>query len=387
MKEKKRKKFFVRELLPQMLVGVCYGICGATSAMLADRWNGFGPVGSLVVALLIFLAVMLLQIMLHESGHLVFGLLSGYEFQSYRVFGLMVVKEDGRLSFKRYSLTGTAGQCLMRPPKLQNGTMPFVLYNLGGVLVNLISAALAGVLWLTVAREGVRAIFFSQMTLMGVSMALANGIPMKLGMVNNDGYNAIALGKDPESLRAFWLQLMVNGEQAEGRVLKELPAQWFTMPTDEGLKDSMVVVQGVFHCNRLMEEHRFDQTRQALSALLAKDTAMVGIHRGLCRNDEVFCRIVLGEERSVIDAVLDKEQKKFMKSMAGFLSVVRTQYAYARLVERDEAAAEKWRKRFEKTAKSYPYPGDLTTERGYLAVVDALAGSCVKGHSKSPFRI
>ena len=63
-----------------------------------------------------------------------------------------------------------------------------------------------------------------------------------------------------------------------------------------------------------------------------------------------------------------------MKSMGTFLAVVRTQYAYAKLVERDEKAGAKWRKAFEKAAKRYPYAGDLATERGYLAVVDGLDG-------------
>lgn len=374
MKSKKRKKGFIRNNLAGILAGMCYGVCGCFSAMMADDWNGLGPIGSLGVALLLFVAAVLLQVMIHEAGHLVFGLMSGYGFQSYRVFNLMLMNDDGRLKWKRFSLAGTAGQCLMSPPELENGTMPFVLYNLGGVILNLISAALAAAVWLLCAREGVGSLFFPQLALMGVCMAITNGIPMKTGMVNNDGYNAIALGKNPESLRAFWLQLKGNAEQAAGKTLKELPAEWFAMPTDEGLQDSMVVVQGVLHCNRLMEEHRFEETDRQLHALLAKDTAMVGIHRGLCINDQVFCRVVLGQERSAIDALLSKEQKKFMKSMGTFLAVVRTQYAYAKLVERDEKAAAKWKKAFQKAARNYPYAGDLATERGYLAVVDRLDG-------------
>lgn len=38
---------------------------------------------------------------------------------------------------------------------------------------------------------------------------MMNGIPMRMGTVDNDGYNAFALSKNKEAVEAFWVQLKV----------------------------------------------------------------------------------------------------------------------------------------------------------------------------------
>ncbi len=73
-------------------------------------------------------------------NHLIFGLLTGYRFSSFRIFNLMLVKESGRLRIRRLSIAGTGGQCLMCLPDLVNGTMPFILYNFGGAIMNILAA-------------------------------------------------------------------------------------------------------------------------------------------------------------------------------------------------------------------------------------------------------
>ena len=55
---------------------------------------------------LLFLASMgvalVLQTALHEAGHMVFGLLTGFRFLSYRVLSLLVIKEEEGLKLKRF---------------------------------------------------------------------------------------------------------------------------------------------------------------------------------------------------------------------------------------------------------------------------------------------
>lgn len=69
-----------------------------------------------VIIVLVFLGCYL-NIIIHELGHIVFGKLSGYEFISYRVGSLMLLKRDGKFVWKRYAIPGTGGQVVMRPAK------------------------------------------------------------------------------------------------------------------------------------------------------------------------------------------------------------------------------------------------------------------------------
>ena len=50
---------------------------------------------------------MYLQLIIHELGHLIFGLLSGYKFSSFRIFNFMLIKEDGKFKIKNLSFPET----------------------------------------------------------------------------------------------------------------------------------------------------------------------------------------------------------------------------------------------------------------------------------------
>ena len=85
---------------------------------------------------------MYVQLIIHELGHLIFGLLSGYKFSSFRIGNLMLLKTGGKLKIKKLKIAGTAGQCLMSPPDMKDNKMPVIAYNLGGAILNLLSCLL-----------------------------------------------------------------------------------------------------------------------------------------------------------------------------------------------------------------------------------------------------
>ena len=66
-----------------------------------------------------------------------------------------------------------------------------------------------------------------------------------------------------------------------------------------------------------------------------------------------------------------------MKAMRTFPSVIRTEYAYAVLGEKNSEKAAKAMRLFEKVAKTYPYPNDINSERELIEIAQenaSLAG-------------
>ena len=57
----------------------------ATDTSIFDAFSG------LVIMLAVSFGAILLHVIIHEAGHLVFGLLSGYRFVSFRIFSLTLV--------------------------------------------------------------------------------------------------------------------------------------------------------------------------------------------------------------------------------------------------------------------------------------------------------
>ena len=315
----------------------------------------------LAVYLLVLYAVYFLQIIIHEGGHLVFGLLTGYTFISFRIGSFIITKEDGKFRFARFSLAGTGGQCLLCPPEEKEGKIPFVLYNFGGVIFNVIFAVVCLALYLLLPNIHVLSVALMMSAVLSLYTAAANGIPMRMGLVNNDGYNGISLGKDKQAMRSFACQLRINASMAKGARLRDMPAELFELADGADVSNPINNTITGFRCNRLLDEHRFEEMC-SLAQQLIEDENVIGIYKNLLVCDISFCEMLAGEcDRAV--SRFTKEQKKIMAAMAKNPSVIRTQYAYALLCEKDNAKAEKHLAEFEKAAKKHPYPGDIESER------------------------
>jgi len=377
-KQSSKKK---KALLGQVLLGFGFGILGAIcgamivtlmeSEMMADAT----ALERLLTFFALFLGlyvILYLHIVLHEAGHLLFGRITGYRFGSFRIGSLMWIREGDRLRFRRMSIAGTGGQCLMCPPEMRDGKFPVVLYNLGGVLVNLFVGALSLLGYFGFDKGIVSSLcLISAMT--GLVYALINGLPLPMTLISNDGSNALALCKNAATRRAFGIQLRVNEQIARGCRLRDMPAEWFAVPADEDMKDPLTAALGVFACNRLMDEQRFDEADALMIRLLDADIAMVGVHRNLMICDRIFCELIAEKREEVIDDLLTAEQKKFMKSMKKFPTVLRTEYVLARLFYWDVERAEKIGAQFEKVTRTYPYPNDIESERELMQIADRIA--------------
>lgn len=85
---------------------------------------------------------------------------------------------------------------------------------------------------------------------------------------------------------------------------------------------------------------------------LYAESGMVGMYRNLLLCDRLYWELISENREEIVEGMMNTEQKNFMKSMKKFPSVIRTQYAYYLLAQKDEVAARKEEKLFEKCAKN-----------------------------------
>jgi len=367
---KRKKKSF------QQWIGILfYMLIGAGSGILLVQYlEHFEDISTgmlLLLFIFLFLSLffaILLQITIHEGGHLLFGLATGYTFSSFRIFSWMWIKKDGKIQHKHLTLAGTGGQCLMSPPDLKDRTIPVLLYNFGGAILNLITSAIFFCLSFLLPPASFFTMFLRLLALVGTGFAIMNGLPLHIGPVDNDGCNAISMMKDKEAVRAFWIQMKANEQVTKDIRLKDMPEEWFTMPKDEAMKNSLVATIGVLVCNRLMDEHRFAEAEKQMDHLLSAETKVTGLHKSLMTCDRVYVELITQNRQEKLDALMTKEQKDMMKSMKNFPSVLRTHYAYALLAEQDTEKASQIEKQFNHCAVSYPYPSEITGERELMQI-------------------
>ena len=360
---KKKGKIFA--FIIMFFIGLFFGfLSGVVFGKNISEANGTGELLLIIAVLLIFIFVSyFLQIFIHELGHLVCGLLSGYSFSSFRIGSFMLIKKDNKFKIKRFSIMGTGGQCLMVPPELDNGFIPYKLYNFGGVLFNLIFSIISLILYNLTKDTSIFSFLFFVTALLGLSFFLLNGIPLNLGNITNDGYNVFSLGKNKEAIKALWINLKINDLNTKGIRLKDMPEEWFYIPSNEGLNNSLISSIGVFKCNREMDSMNFSLAAELASELLNKETAVIGIYKNVLRLDLMFCELIGENNKEKIDSYFTKDFVNFQNAMAKNLSVIRTQYAYELLSNNDEPSANKKLELFNKISKNHPYDVDIESEK------------------------
>ena len=166
------------------------------------------------------------------------------------------------------------------------------------------------------------------------------------------------------------MQMKVVEETTKGVRLKDMPSEWFTVPADEAMSNSMVAARGVFACNRLMDEERFEEADELMAHMLEIESGMVGLHRSILICDRIYVELIHQNRREVVEEKLTKNLQSFMKTMKDTLSILRTQYAIALLYDGDQSKAETIKAQFEKRAKTYPYPHEIDSERDLMKLAE-----------------
>ena len=354
-------------LLMIPLIGfVCGKIMGGS---IARTKTPFVMIMDIIRFLVILYILIFLQIIIHETGHLICGLLSGYTFSSFRILSFMWSNENGKIHFKRYKLNIAAGQCLMLPPALdENNQLPYLLYNLGGVFFNILSSLLVLPLFLISTTPLFKMCCFIFIAI-GVVFAYVNGIPACLHGINNDGMNACAL-KHPEAPRAFWINLMVADKMTKGERLKDMPSSWFRCPSQEAMKNGMVAILGVYACARLLDEHHYEEANTLIEELLSIKSGIVPLHRKQLIVEQYFIKLI--KHQTLTKENIDQlfKMKNQLQNDPAYLRVL---YAYHLLQNKNIEKVDWIKKRFEKIISSYPYQAEASHEQELLQMIDQLS--------------
>ncbi len=376
MKTGKRKKKVIGQGLGILLYLLSGAFCGLLIMRYLDYTETTGAsrpelILSAVLLFVLMYAAMLIQIIIHETGHLVFGLLTGYRFSSFRIFSLMWIKENDHIRFKRMTVAGTGGQCLMIPPNLKDRRMPFILYNFGGAILNGLLAVICLGISFAFTRYSFGWTFCLLFAVFGFAFAMINGLPIRMGQVNNDGRNALDLTKSTEAIRAFWIQMKVNEQISMGIRVKDMPDEWFSVPSDNSMQNGIIAVIGVLACSRLMDQHRFREADDLMKRLLSQRNAIAGLHRNLLACDRMYVEMITDNRTDLLEKMRTKDQLKVMKAMKKDPSVLRTEYVYALLSEKNPERAENIRKQFEKAVSRFPYSGEIAAERELIQIAES----------------
>ena len=219
------------------------------------------------------------HIIIHETGHGIFGKLTGYKMVSFRVFSLMWVWENKtKISFKRLKVLGTLGQCLMAPPEYQKGKFPFRLYLLGGVLMNLIFTFVVGVFFFS------RSPFVVVFILIGIFTFLTNLIPFGF----NDGMSLKIASSSENQQYLLYLQFEVNYQLTKGKTYLDLPKEYFCLVPIDKKPTYFNDYQKFLLLGLDLENKNWNNVGKTLNDLWQKRTSLISIYQIELKKELLF---------------------------------------------------------------------------------------------------
>lgn len=141
----------------------------------------------------------IISVIIHELGHLVTGLLTGYKFTSFKVFFIKIYKSDKlRIEFEE-GFFMMPGQCLMKPTNRK-----YVLYNLGGLIFSYLLSIILVISIYSISNSYLKQIIYS-VVIINTFLAILNSIYSSDGI--NDICNLIRCRENKDYLEAILYQL------------------------------------------------------------------------------------------------------------------------------------------------------------------------------------
>lgn len=318
-------------------------------------------IGVFMVAIGAFILSLAILIPVHELGHLVCGLMTGYKFVSFRIFNFTLLKEGGKFRIKRFAIAGTGGQCLLTPPDLPLDKIPTGWYNFGGVCANLIILFIALPFFLLDLNPFV-AEALGIFVLTDIAMILINGIPLQAGGVGNDGYNMKLLKNNLLSKMGMVNQLRANALIQKGVRPKDMPAELFANLKDINYRNAIEVSIPLMYASRLVDQMKYGEAMTEMEALYDHKDEIMSLYVKEIACELAFLYLRTGNMDKA-DKLLDKDLRKYIDTYRRMMSSKeRLIIAITLYLDKDEAKARELYGRFSARKDEYLLQGEVMSD-------------------------
>ena len=374
----KRKDTMLRNaLLALAFFGGWFGFSYINQASGVESWGNVFVISVIAVSVAALAVGLILNVILHEFGHLLGGLLTGWRFVYFSIFNLLWIKEDGTIRRKTAHFQDAAGICRMAPPEMKNGTLPHRLYLFGGAFMNLLAAAACALLFFHFAASApfwARAFLIAGIA--GAYLGITNLVPTKVGFTLSDGYLLFHLGspKNADMRLRFWRNSNLVALRASGTRIRDIPTEYFEWASrNERISDPFALEAALLPYEHLIDKGEMEEARAYLQLVRdCLDNSLAPLMPALDLH-LMFHELIDKCREDEINRFYTADVRKYARDSESSEGVQRVLYAYARLFSKNADAAKAHLKLFEKACKNSTNIGGIPGQRALIALVDSIA--------------
>ncbi len=310
----------------------------------------------MIVGIFIFLIV-------HELGHLLFGLLSGYEFISFQFFTNIIFKDtDGKIRTEKRKNRAVLGQCIMKYPKKKNYNV--IMYHVGGGILNLTFGLIFIVLYILYPNGFLGAIFmaFASVNLL---FMVTNLFPLNYP-TTNDGYNIYRYIKNKDVNKLYEEYLDISIDIRNNVEFKNLSLLEHISKSNE---------KEVFFANHLYHQFykeldlfKFDEAKETLEELFKTHKEKKSNAYYACLFEKIYFYGIYMNNEVEIKKCYDEIPKKIKKSLFKLQinNYLKVAYVVAQYVEYNPNKAKKMKENYKKLVEKEFVANQVLMEKDLL---------------------
>ncbi|HHT88922.1 MAG TPA: hypothetical protein GX002_07930 [Clostridiales bacterium] len=209
----------------------------------------------------------IMQLIIHETGHLVGGLLTGWRFSYLQLYNLVLKKESKRL--KRMVINDIGFKCIMYPISINNKAL---LYTIGGCIANLITGIIGLVILITAPLSPVMWLYIWCFLSFGIGLFFMNGTASIKRICNDKAcYNLLRL--DKHNILCHNAQLVIAKYLIRGLTYSDIGEELICLCPDMALND-IYAYQAVLEYYYYLDTNNYLKAGQALNKIQNNNISM-----------------------------------------------------------------------------------------------------------------
>ena len=228
---------------------------------------------------------LIVQLLAHEFGHMLAGILTGWRMIYLQLFRIALVKENNGLKIK--AVPSICYRCIMYPKSLCRNAS---LYTLGGIMTNLLLTAVALLGMIKYIRRPVICMYAMGLFSFGMMLLITNGIP-NIGRVCNDMACMLIMKSNQASKKAHNYQMVIAHQLFEGKTYRQMDQRIIEVG-DRRINTDILAYHAVLEYYFHLDEDEYILAREALDKI-EMDAPISREVRNIIRMERLYLNLIL----------------------------------------------------------------------------------------------
>ena len=324
-----------------------------------------------IIALLFYVIVYYSSIILHEVGHLIFGLKSKLKFISFNIKGFSIIKKNKKLVIEKRKITkDIGGYCNMEfIDSIKYSKKDVILYFYGGIIINIIIAIIFFIILLLSSNQYIKLISILYI-LYNAYLSILNSIPYtNIIGVNTDMKHIVNYLHDDNYIKKIITINKMFSHYEKNNSLIGIDEDLLYIP-EEFFNDYDITI-ALYYISYLSEKRKYKKMNESIDYVLSKtnDTITESSINAL-KVQKIDCIIHTKFDKDKIIEIWDNSFNKYINQLS-IVSITGLvfKYLYYKVVD-DEEKANDILKEYENRKLNYHNKQEILESNEFIEIIN-----------------